>query len=80
MRLGEGCHMIGSPSGELLKEPPQQSGQGHVLALMPKEKREVCECACACVCVMEECTNREGRRNDYMFSSPGSLTTRKHKL
>lgn len=49
MRLGEGCHMIGSPSGELLKEPPQQSGQGHVLALMPKEKREVCECAYVCV-------------------------------
>lgn len=47
MRLGEGCHMIGSPSGELLKKPPQQSGQGHALALMPKEKREVCKCVCA---------------------------------
>lgn len=42
MRWGEGCHMIGSPSGELLKKPPQQSGQGHALALMPKQKREVC--------------------------------------
>lgn len=51
MRLGERCHMIGSPSGELLKKP-QQSGQGQ--ALMPKEKREVCKCV-----HVEECTNRE---------------------
>lgn len=51
MRLGEWCHMIGSPSGELLKKP-QQSGQGQ--ALMPKEKREVCKCV-----HVEECTNRE---------------------
>lgn len=28
VRFGEGCHMIGSPSGELLKKPLQQSGQG----------------------------------------------------
>lgn len=49
MRLGEGCHMIGSPSGELLKKPPQQSGQGRALALMPKEKRDVCVCECECV-------------------------------
>lgn len=48
---GEGCHMIGSPSGELLKKPPQQSGQGHTLALMPKEKREVSECACVLACM-----------------------------
>lgn len=48
VRLGEGCHMIGSPSGQLLKKPSQQSGQGHTLALMPQEKREVCVCEDEC--------------------------------
>lgn len=46
--------MIESPSGELLKKPPQQSGQGHALALMPKGKREVSVCAC-----MERCTKTD---------------------
>lgn len=40
VRWGEGCHMIGSPSGELLKKPPQQSGQGRALVLMPKGREE----------------------------------------
>lgn len=37
---GEACHMI----GELLKKPPQQSGQGHAL-LMPQDKKRS-ECVC----------------------------------
>lgn len=47
VRQGEGCHMIGLPSGELLKKPSQQSGQGHKLVLTPKEKTEVCAWLCA---------------------------------
>lgn len=78
VRQGEGCHMIGSSSGELLKKPSQQSGQGHTLVLMPKEREKPVNVG---VCTGEWTKTGEGEGGGvnggllYMFSSPGSLIT-----
>lgn len=76
VRLGEGCHMIGSPSGDLLKKPPQQSGQGHALALMPQGRGEVCEC----VWVWKSAQTEEMDEAWLPVHVQLSLITSKHKL